>query len=206
MKEAMRKTLDAIKCERIANRKKRMTVSAKGSGKLAYKWMRGDTTTQCGLLQRGDGKLTGNPDEIMEILSDKWMPIFRRYSAQPEPDAGIFLDAYEAEVAKLATSTEPPHLPALGPDELKRIISKMKSDTAPGLDGWTVDDLKSLPSTCLLSLATLLQRSLATLLQAVETTGVWPKALSMAKVTLIPKTDGSADPGAQRPITVMSVV
>ena len=74
----------------------------------------------------------------------------------------------------------------------------MKSDTAPGLDGWTVDYLKSLPSTCL--------RSLATLLQAVETTGVWPKALSMAKVTLIPKTDGSADPGAQRPITVMSVV
>ena len=198
MREALRNTLDTIKSERIANWKSRMTMSSKGSGKLAYKWMRGDATTQCGLLERGDGKLTGCPEEIMEILSDKWMPVFRRYSTQTEPDPSIFLAEYENEVAKLATGVEPPRLQALDAAELKVILSRMKTDTAPGLDGWTVADLKSLPNSCL--------NSLATFLQAVENTGVWPKALSVAKVTLIPKANGSTDPGAQRPITVMSVV
>ena len=197
-RETLSKTLDAIKSERIAKWKSRMSMSAKKSGKLAYKWMRGDVTKQCALLQRGDGKLTGNPDEIMDILNDKWMPVFRRYSDQPEPSPDAFLSEYRDEVAKLTAGINPPSIQPLGATDLKGILSKMNSDTAPGLDGWTVTDLKMLPDSCL--------STLAILMQAIENTGKWPQALSIAKVTLIPKSDGSADPGAQRPITVMSVV
>ena len=74
----------------------------------------------------------------------------------------------------------------------------MKRYTAPGLDGWAVNDLKSLQKSCL--------QLLATLLNAVEEAGTWPRALSMAKVALTPKADGPTGPRAQRPMAIMSVV
>ena len=85
--------------------------------------MRGGSTKQRGLMQRGDVKLAGNPDEVMEILSAKRMPISRQYSEQPVPGAGIFLSEYDAEVAKLAPGIDPPCLPGLGAAKLNSNLS-----------------------------------------------------------------------------------
>ena len=125
------------------------------------------------------------------------MPVFRRYSELPQPNPDTFLSEYEGEAAKLAASAQLPSIQPLDADELKRILSMMKRDTAPGLDGWTVGDLKSLSKSC--------PQLLATLINEVDETGTWPRALSMAEVTLIPKACGPTDPGDKRPITVTSV-
>ena len=50
LREALGKTLDAIKSERIAKWKSHMIKGAKGLGELAFKWMRGYTTMPCSLL------------------------------------------------------------------------------------------------------------------------------------------------------------
>ena len=55
-------------------------------------------------------------------------------------------------------------------DELRRVLSRMKSSSSPGPDGWRVSELKALPDS-------LLER-LATLLNVIEQTGCWPDALA----------------------------
>ena len=71
VREAPSKLTMAIKYERIAKWKERVKKSAVGSGKLALRWLRGDTATQCGVLRKENGELNGHPEEIMDILRDK---------------------------------------------------------------------------------------------------------------------------------------
>ena len=63
MREAQNKTLDGIKSERIAKWKSRMAMSAQGSGKLAYKWMRGVrlSGTRRWKINREPRRNNGNP-------------------------------------------------------------------------------------------------------------------------------------------------
>ena len=134
----------------------------------------------------------------MAILHDKWMPVPQRYKDTPEPDADAFFDKYATDFNHLAASTTPPTLPNIEAVDLETSVSKMKSEKATGLDGWSVEDLKVLPKNCL--------AHLAELLNVIETTGRWPGPLSKARVTLIPKSGGSTDPGSQRPITVAPTI
>ena len=80
---------------------------------------------------------------------------------------------------------------------LRSSLMRMRSKSAPGCDGWRVDELESLP-------LALLDR-LACLFNVVEETGVWPHALCEGIVSLITKGEGT-DPLKLRPIGVMSVV
>ena len=175
-----------------------MRTSAEGAGKLACQWIRGDFVAQCRLLRNGNGDLTGNADEVMGILHDKWMPTFQRYRVVPEPDADAFMLEYASEVDQLCAPTEPLRLPALDASDLSQRLTKMPLEKATGLDGWSVKDLKVLPEVCM--------HKLAAMLNTIEAVGRWPRTLSKAKVTLIPKANGATDPGSQRPIGVMSTV
>ena len=67
-----------------------------------------------------------------------------------------------------------------------------------GVDGWRWDELAMLPIT--------LWEAFAALLNEVETSGRWPRALTTALVTLIPKGKAADDPFNLRPITVTSVI
>ena len=71
----------------------------------------------------------------MDILHDKRMPISRRYAVLPEPCPNAFLDEYEDEITRLTANGRPPTLTPISEEELKTTLSKMKGDTAPGLDG-----------------------------------------------------------------------
>ena len=92
---------------RTHSKMERVKKSAVGSGKLAFKWLRGDTATQCGVLRKENGELTGHPKEIMEILHDKWMPVLRRYAVLLEPSPSAFLDEHEGEITRLAANGQP---------------------------------------------------------------------------------------------------
>ena len=80
---------------------------------------------------------------------------------------------------------------------LREVLARMRSSQAPGMEGWRVQELKALPRH-------LLDR-LAAFFNLVEDTGVWPKPLQRALVSLIPKGEG-ANPIDMRPISVMSAV
>ena len=105
---------------------------AVGPGKLAFKWLRGDAATQCGVLRIENGELTGHPKEIMDILHDKWMPMFRRYAVLPEPCPNAFLGEYEDEIARLTANGRSPTLTPINEEEIKTALTKMKCDTAAG--------------------------------------------------------------------------
>eukprot|EP00973_Karenia_brevis_P005235 718680-Karenia_brevis.AAC.1 len=81
-------------------------------------------------------------------------------------------------------------------EDIMRLLKKMRADSAPGMDGWRVDELKILP-VCLLE-------RLAELLNTIETFGRWPAGLDRALVSLIGKGAG-AKALDLRPISVMSV-
>ena len=198
MRDTLAKETSDCKQRRITAWKRQMRQSTYGSGKLAYQWLRGDQGSKCGLLRRSNGELTGNAQQVMGIMHEKWMPTFQRYKDAPEPDPDAFFSEYENEVNHLAASTSPMTLSRIEAADLECNIAKMSSEKATGLDGWSVCDLKALPKTCI--------AQLATLLGTVETIGKWPHALSKARVTLIPKSSGSTDPGQQRPITVTSTI
>ena len=140
-RQAFANTIAATKHERISRWKARMRTSAEGAGKLAYQWLRGDAVAQCGLLRNDNGDLTGNADEVMGILHDKWMPTFQRYQVAPEPDADAFMLEYASEVDQLCLSAEPLRLPPLDANDLSQRLAKMPLEKATGLDSWPIKDL-----------------------------------------------------------------
>ena len=87
-------------------------------------------------------------------------------------------------------------LEPLTAQDLRAALSRM-SGGASGADGWRAAELKALPDSML--------ELLAVFLNAIETTGQWPRSLLQAVVSLIPKGQGCA-PLDQRPISVMSAV
>lgn len=82
-------------------------------------------------------------------------------------------------------------------DHLRRTLTKMRSLSAAGCDGWRVDELKRLPEVLL--------DWLAVVFNVVEETGEWPSALTVGITSLISKGEGNS-PLKLRPIGVMSVV
>ena len=73
-----------------------------------------------------------------------------------------------------------------------------KKSTAGGLDGWAWNEFKALPLPWF--------SGLATLLELVESTGVWPLGLLDAYIAMIGKADGDSSPLGQRPLSVLPVV
>ena len=61
-----------------------------------------------------------------------------------------------------------------------------QKSTAGGLDGWAWNEIKALPLPWF--------SGLATLLNLVENTGVWPQGLLDAYSAMIPKADGDSTP------------
>ena len=80
---------------------------------------------------------------------------------------------------------------------MRMTLRKQRADSARGLDGWRVAELKALPPSLL--------AKLADILNVVESTGRWPKTLERALISLIPKGEGG-EPLAMRPISVTSAV
>ena len=76
-------------------------------------------------------------------------------------------------------------------------MGKLKASGARGLDGLGPAEIKQLPDAIL--------EYLRVFFDLIEMKRVWPRALTVAAVTLIPKGEGGA-PLAQRPISVMPVV
>ena len=120
-----------------------------------------------------------------------WMPFFCR-SGHPVVTPDQFLDF----VGHLLPQEPYLDLPRITGRDLQE-VARAKKSTAGGLDGWAWNEIKALPLPWF--------SGLATLLELVETSGIWPQGLLDAYIAMIPKVDGDSTPLGQRPLSVLLV-
>ena len=161
-----------------------------------YRWLRGDDPTPpVVFLPREDGTARSQIPEMDALLQRAWGPIGRKYADRPQPDVNLFMGAYGHHLRCVPKVTAPRTR-----ERLSQRARAMKPSTL-GLDGWALQDLRTLPPD--------LMDWLAALLGFVERTGRWPGALTPGRLTrgytaLVPK---EGPPGAlnTRPLTVLSI-
>ncbi|KAJ9441246.1 putative RNA-directed DNA polymerase from transposon X-element [Diplonema papillatum] len=137
-------------------------------------------------------RTTANAEEMDAVLQDAWDPVFRAYKDGPEPPYTPFAGRYQRYI-----DGHPQEVGEITGTELRALLTKKGVKGACGIDGWRMAELKALPDLYL--------ESLATLLNLVERTGIWPQAMRTALVSMIPKGD-DGQPLNMRPITVTSCV
>ncbi|KAJ9444071.1 putative RNA-directed DNA polymerase from transposon X-element, partial [Diplonema papillatum] len=150
----------------------------------------GDDNTEATTLE-GE-RTTANAEEMDAVLQDAWDPVFRAYKDGPEPPYPPFAGRYQRYI-----DGHPQEVGEITGTELRALLTKKGVKGACGIDGWRMAELKALPDLYL--------ESLATLLNLVERTGIWPQAMRTALVSMIPKGD-DGQPLNMRPITVTSCV
>ena len=130
------------------------------------------------------------PDHVHQALSDFWMPIWNRDVASPPPDA----ETFDNEVASM-------QLPKFGEQHefgdiniWMQTISKLKSSSSPGSDGWYNSELKALPQKAVSELV-------AIFLQP-EFCG-FEQDHMRARVVSLPKKEQVTEASETRPITVL---
>ena len=140
-----------------------------------YRHTKGETTeAPATMLQRPDRSFTAHPGEMDELLRAAWGPIFAMYKDLPEPSWEPFAQRFGRYV-----QTIPMNLGDLTAQDLRATLSKQSSRCAAGVEGWRVAELKALPD--------LLLDKLAQVLNKVEQSGRWPRALERALVALVPR-------------------
>ena len=129
------------------------------------------------------------------MAEEDWGKIFNRFDPSEIPTFEAWYEEFQHLVEH--HSLELPEL--TGWDFLKR-LRKIKLTGAAGVDSWRVREALDLP------LALLDQ--VAAVFNEIERGGVWPPALVVGLVPLLPKSGDSADTGGptkQRPVTILSV-
>ena len=152
-----------------------------------------ETSQQVHVLQREDGSLTGNLQQIDDLLRSYWLDIFRLYESLPEPSWAAFRDRYQRCLPARSAMQQTP----LTPERLKSTLDRMDKGSSMGADGWRVAELQAMPEAWLSRLCSLFHH--------VEATGKWPRALQIGLISPIPKEQGLKAKHT-RPITVMSTV
>eukprot|EP00973_Karenia_brevis_P086921 12054143-Karenia_brevis.AAC.1 len=103
------------------------------------------------MLEKSDGQFTANVEEMDKLMRDAWLPVFQKFSKQPEPAWEAFTLAFGKYIKQYPMSTE-----EIKGEELAEIIGKMRHCQAPGMDGWRAGELKALPPLLIDLLAELL--------------------------------------------------
>ena len=155
---------------------------AKKPGKL-YAWCKGERGPNIVATRPEGGGWLLDPAKVVGHATDCWAALWNPGGEVQEP-VGLPFD-------------ELPGMPPLSGEILHGIAAHLHVDKAGGLDGWTVGDLRRLPVEAF--------EELAGVLALVEREGVWPRGLSGAVVTLLPK-KGDHGPMAQRPISLLPMI
>ena len=167
----------------------------KQSAGALYKEFRDPEQPPLTVLQRDDGTITGDVVEMDTLIRKAWLPIFAKHDGEkgaPLPDADRFFKRYGGYIECF-----PQHLQPISLDEVRRVIQRLDSDGAGGMDGWLPKELKLLPDRIL--------ELMLCLFDEIEDSGIWPAELCWAGISLIPKGEGG-NPLDLRPITVTSCI
>ena len=166
-----------------------------GSG--PYVWLRPDFVPPSPFLvvkdpQTQSSRILVEPHLIDAEFRKAWAPFFF-WSGHPVVTHDQFLDF----LGHLLPQEPQFDLPRITGRDLQK-VARAKKSTAGGLDGWAWNEIKALRLPWF--------SGLATLLELVETSGVWPQGLLDACIAMISEADGDSTPLGQRPFSVLPVV
>ena len=212
LRERERVSRTAEEAARREAEDRKLSQDWRSAKRLVYKHIAQESSSAApvSFLRLPDGSLTAEVQRMLEEIERRWLPIFRKYAAEPqppppgahrqdanfsqEPRAGPFLARYGYLLDAAAARMD---LPALDILALRVTLGRMSGDSAAAHDGLTVRELKHLPDVLL--------QLFVEFYGLVEASGRWPRVLMLALVTLIPKGEESEDPLDLRPISVCSV-
>ena len=126
-------------------------------GTTTYNWCKGDIQHKANMIAREDGSLTADPSEMDKLLQKAWLPIFQMYQSKDPPK----WEDFHAHFGQHFAGRHVMQLDALDGEKLSRVLSRMRSKAACGLDPWKVDELKRLPHVMLQKLAVIFNLILA---------------------------------------------
>ena len=142
--------------------------------KAAYAYIANDYSPPMQILQDDQGRYVTAPDEMDELVRNKWAPI---YEGNVE-ERNDFIANYLTKYASYLFRANPFQLPPLQASELRELALQCDS-SAPGMDAWTYDDFRLLPLVAF--------QYLVCLLDLVENGAPWPEQLLHNKAHMLAK-------------------
>ena len=139
------------------------------------------------------------PEVIASKLDEFWGQFWCRDTSSDFNPPDSDEDSWENFQKWLDATPEIPQAPVVldDPKEWEQALKQMNSKTARGIDSWTVDELRSLPSIAIQSLSQIFHR-----FSGQPFPNIWQKALTIP----LGKEYGAASPSKTRPITVLSLL
>ena len=107
---------------------------------MSFALCKGELNERADMISRPDGSLTCDIDEMDAFVCNAWLPIFRMYAYMPAPSWKRF----KRSSGKHLGARHDMHIDSLSGEQLRRTLSRMRSKSAAGCDGWRVDVLKRL--------------------------------------------------------------
>ncbi|CAK0863527.1 unnamed protein product, partial [Prorocentrum cordatum] len=176
---------------------------ANSQGRL-YRWIRGGGTLEAELVPAPPAAgaaaatapilghrtwalaLQGGPAARLRYFEGPWRALWQ------QPASAAVPEAWQQELDGLPPV--PDRTPWTG-DVVSWLLRKMPRRKKPGLDAWTVSELRLLPAQ--------LCGWIAQMFEAVEAVGGWPRELVEAEDLLLPKPGGGEGPLERRPIWLL---
>ena len=139
--------------------------------------------------------LTGDPNEILEMLTDHIGEIYTTHAnVDEEALYRSFFEKYQHEIEDLRQITEVPDFSAF---ELWSFFQTKPEYKSGGLDRWKVVEIQALPVCA--------WEAIALFYRLVEHTGTWPPSFKILPIAAIPKSEKTWTPETTRAIGVSSV-
>lgn len=137
-----------------------------GSKTGVYRWCKNKEVDQLCMLQQLDGSFTADCLDMQQHVEEAWLPLFRMYATAEEPSWEDFVARFGRYFPERVDMPDEP----LTVDTLRATLSRMKTTSSPGPDGWSVSELRALPGELLLQLVELLT--------TVASGGEWPGGIA----------------------------
>ena len=145
----------------------------------------GAVVTQCHYV--------AEPTSVLEGFSKIWEKRWSRHADVPASQWRQILDFAHAQIPRGVF-----HWPSMTPADLEASIKAKKLRTSKGLDGVSIQDLRSLSGEALSTFCNMFLEA--------ECTGMWPEQLVSGRITAIPKNSCPGGPDEYRPITILGTL
>lgn len=139
---------------RVKSWRERIQTQSKHRPTVIFESLRPQMQGPAPVLQRADGTMTAEPDEMDGILRGEhaWGGVFQRYKQVPEPQWDVFLARYGSMLA----TPVPMEIKPITVEELRWALQQMSVHSSSGMEGWAVHELRVLPSKLLILFVNLL--------------------------------------------------
>ena len=159
---------------KLNNWRTRMKTSSAADRKQVHRWIKDESPSHPRCFKRPDGTITSNPQEMLDMVSDRMEVIYNTHKFKDvATTVSFFKDKYAAAIRALKHPFECPNFDQY---DLFRLIQKRPSCKASGLDGWLTTELKCLPPCGWYPFMLVMKLA--------ETTGVWPRVLRLVSVSM----------------------